>query len=254
MPGTTTFRKKDGSTYQATVKWTPEEVDQMSKQQLIQMLTEMKTLAHYYFSTFGDPIIKLKDECAALEGNKASYKSGFIVSSIVFAVGLILWGIMKLTKHPIIAFCLVVLCILFLFCVVFNGFNMLSAKRQYTKRYPSASAELERLRQEENIFVTQTGSYALRSGIAVLPNYYLDEEALSAMISYLSNQRAATLAQAVNLYETEKVLHQQTNILNAQLASQQRTEAYAAAAAASAESAATSASITANNTLYNRKQ
>ena len=251
MPGIVTMKKKDGTPCQCVVKWTPDEVNQMSPPQLIEMLTEMKATAHYWTSTFYDPIYNLKEKCNQLEERKDS--TGLLQYGAAFVGCLIIWAIMKATKHHFLAALLIFAVIGALVLTLFHAIRFAAACATYARQYPAAAAELERLQQAEDVFVTQTGTYELRSGIAILPNYYLDEYALNAMIGYLRNQRVFTLSQAINLFEQEKQLSLQTSALNAQLASQLRTEANTRSAAAAAASAATNSGIAATNSIYNRK-
>lgn len=250
MPGTVIMTRKDGSTYPCTVKWTPDEVAQMSPPQLIQMLNELKAQANYYFTTFDSPLENMREQCSNLQLDKDQAKTGLIARIVVFAIFLILWVFFKIQHWDLLATFAIFPVIVAAVLTVVQIVKLAASNTKYRQQFPATSAAIQQLEQAENTFVTDTGHYMLSSGLAVLPKYFLDEAALQTMIEYIANQRARTLGDAVNLYEAECRMVQQTAIMQQQLAAQHRAANYAAQAAANSAAAAAAARQNARNTLY----
>lgn len=249
-----TVNLPDGNTVVKYAKYEREELDQMGTDQLIQVLSELKQFANYCDTNFFTPIQKLEDECNKLNNYKAPKPAVKIFGALTICCFL-LYVIFYLSGGL-----LALLGILMLFLAlnsagvfVFTLIAYLKNKSTYKKRYPQANADLQQLyiKRDAEIFGTYLDN--LVNGKAVLPNYFLNESALDFMISALQNHRATSLAEAVNLYESTKLMQTQNDLLSAQLAAQQSAARSAAQAAAAAQSAASSASTTATNTIYSRK-
>lgn len=253
MPGSYTIETSDGRTFACTTKWKPEELNQMNAQQLTGALTEMRQLAHEYNTQFYQPITQLQSECRNLEVDKIDAKSRITMYGIVAAVCVVLFIILKATRHDLLAMFMIFLVIGGIALFTIKLIVFLSASAKYAKRYPEANAQIAQLQQSLDYFIYGSHITEYFTGKVCLPNYFLNETALGFMVQALMDHRAATLGQAINLYEQAKQIDQQLALLDAQLASLHRAEASAASAAAAASSAATSAHISATNSMYNRK-
>lgn len=253
MPQTVFITMPDGSTVEKTAKYGSKELDQMSAEQLIPILSEMMQFAHYCCSQILDPMSRLKDECKELTIEKFDTRDEARKYGIALAVTTGIWLILKIARLHLLSF---FFGFLPLGCALLFGVYLIraiAASRKYAKRYPLAEAELQQYTAKRDTEIYGPYLDDLVTCQAVLPKYYLSETALGFMISALQNHRATNLMQAVNLYESAKLMQNQNQLLAAQLAAQESAARSAAAAAAAAERAASSASMTATNTLHNRK-
>ncbi len=241
------IHNSNGGCYETEVKWLPAEVVHMNIDQLRGMLTEMRVFAKFFSENYS-LLCSRKNALRSLYEKYRKSRNNFIGFAIALLISI--GAMVAATMHymykgdwlsgefvllSVIAAVILIPFVLVDFIILIKNFY------NYKKKSPKLS---DAITSHENYFnqaLMTTYFCDYNSGLVILPDYFLDYTAIDFMYTAVCNQRAVTLAQAVNLYEQDKFNHMQ-------LALQQAQAQYAMEAAQYAESIAVSSAFTAMNT------
>ncbi len=248
-----TLTRKDGRQFVGVAKWTPQEFEALTGEQLADAFSEMAQFANYCETNFYTPIDNLSGQITDIEDGYRGAKTGLLSYGIAAVVCLILWIITKVANKHFFAFMCTFLLIGAAVMLVIFLISFLAASKK-KKTLPNLQAQLQQVEAAKEQAMYGTYVNQMATGHVALPNYYLTPAALSFMANAVRNHRANTVAQAVNLYEMEKQHLQTMRVMSQQLEAQQQAAAAAQQAAASAQSAANSAHVSAMNSFYDRNK
>lgn len=244
MPGAVRFTMPDGQKMEVPVKWSDAELEQMDKQQLLEVLREVRDFACDYDAKIRKPSYAAAEKLDRIESdivNESNGKILMILAAVVAVVGLVL----MVAGHSFLG-TLALICGIGLMAIA--GWALIQLKK-HEKQYAAQKEKVDQLiKAGRDLQCTAAGANAF----AVWPDEWSNPAAFQFAIGALENHRAQSLREVVELWEREKHNEAVRETLERQVQAQYETAQAARQAASAAQAAAGYSKVSAYSDIYDR--